>query len=243
MLINNKENMNSEINLIRHHFDEKSGELFFSIIDTIDNLDLSKDPRNYWKVLKSRLKNTHNQLVTECNQLKLRANDGKYYLTDVTKVGNLLQIIQLIAPEKVSEFEEIFNKIARKSEKNINVYNDGENEEKKISTVFFEDGEIQVDMYQKENCIFVNTMIAGVEPQDIFISVTPKILTLKVSRLNENIDDNYLNQELYWGKFSRVLELPFEVDIDRVETHFSHGLLFIKLYILDKTRTKIIKVK
>lgn len=43
----------------------------------------STNPTNYWKVLKNRLKKEGNQSVTNCNQLKLRAADGKYYKTDV----------------------------------------------------------------------------------------------------------------------------------------------------------------
>lgn len=243
--MNNRENIKIKENQIRNHFDEESGEFYYSIVDTIENLGLSKDSRNYWKVLKSRLKNTHNQLVTECNQLKMKANDGKYYLTDATNASNMLQIIQLISPEKVSEFEEFFNKIEQNNVENSDKNNEEKNEEKKISTVYFDEGELKVDLYQKNNCIFVNTIIAGVNPENIFISVNSKILTIKVSRLNPNniAEENYICEELSWGKFSRVLTLPFEVDIDRVETNFTHGILFIQLYILDKTRTKIVKVK
>src|SRR3989338_7101248 len=68
---------------IRHHFDEKSGKWYFSVVDVIAIITKSSDPRNYWKVLKNRLKKAQNKLVTECNQLKMLASDGKYYLTDV----------------------------------------------------------------------------------------------------------------------------------------------------------------
>ena len=71
------------------------------------------------------------------------------------------------------------------------------------------------------------------------------MLTLKISRIRRSdiVDENYSNQELAWGRFSRIINLPFEVDIDRVETNFIHGLLSIQLFIIDKTRTKIVKVK
>jgi len=229
-------------NSIRHHFEEKSGEFYFSIVDVIDNLDLSTDPRNYWKVLKNRLKKARPELVTECNQLKMISNDGKYYLTDVANTNTMLQIIELVAPEKVATFGEILDKIEKES---VSQNGDIRNEEEKLSPVLFEEGEIQVDMYQKEGCVFVRAMLAGVAPEDIFISVSCKILTLRVSRLqkSEDGDKEFNLQELYWGKFSRVISLPFEVDIDRVEANSNHGLLSIKLSILDKTRTKIIKVK
>ena len=232
-------------NGIRYHLDENSSEFYFSIIDVIDNLGLSTDPRNYWKVLKNRLKKGQNELVTECNQLKMKANDGKYYLTDVTNAGSMLKIIQVIAPEKVYLFEEFFNKVEKKNPNYFTNIREEETTEEKLSTEFSDDGEIGIDLYKKDNCLFVKAMIAGVEINNIFISLSCKILTLRISRLNKNNtkNENYLNQELAWGKFSRVVPLPFEVDIDRVETNFSHGLLSIQLFIQDKTRTKIIKIK
>jgi len=227
---------------IRHQFDMNRGEFYFSIIDTIQALDLSTDPRNYWKVLKNRLKKGNNKLVTECNQLKMPSCDGKFYLTDVATHGTLLQIIELIAPEKVTTFGEFFTNIERKNDNNLDkVYN----QEEKLSTASYEEGEIQVDLYQEENYLFVKAMLAGVNPEDIFISLNSKVLTLRINRIKTNNlqKEMYDHQELIYGKFSRIIELPYEVDIDRVEANSSYGLLSIKLSILDKTRTKIIKVK
>lgn len=237
--------INTKEKSIRNHFDEKSGEFYFSIVDIIENLGLSTDSRNYWKVLKNRLKNTHSKLVTECNQLKMKANDGKSYLTDTAKTDTILKIIQIIFPEKVSEFEQYFNNIERKNFKNNHANFDIKNNEEDLSTVSIDDGEIKVDMYEKNNCLFLKMMIAGVPHNDIFISLNCKTITIKFSRLEKNNTDesNYDIQELSWGRFSRNISLPFEVDIDRTETNFNHGLLSIQLFILDKTRTKIIKVK
>jgi len=230
-------------NEIRNHFDEQSGEIYYSIVDIIDDLGLSTDPRNYWKVLKNRLNKRDFKLVTECNQLKMEASDGKYYMTDVAKTSTLLQIIQIISPEKVSQFEEFFNHMGRENlGSGVNFFGK-DLEEKNLSTEESSDGEIKVDMYQKDGCLFVTGMCAGIEKENIFISLNCKILTLKFSRLRQNIDEeNYDIQELAWGKFGRVISLPFEVDIDRVETEFNYGLLSIQLFILDKSRTKIVKV-
>lgn len=227
---------------IRHHFDEKSREYYFSIVDVIDTLGLSTDPRNYWKVLKNRLKKGENKLVTECNQLKMLSSDGKFYLTDVANPTMMLKIIEIVAPDKVATFGPFFNQIERENPLYKNEYHFDENN---LSTDLFDEGEIQVDLYQKEDCVFVRAMLAGVNPDDIFISLTSKILTLKINRIRTHSlqEERYDYQELNFGKFSRILELPFEVDVDRVETNSSYGLLSIKLLILDKTRTKIIKVK
>ena len=230
---------------IRHHIDTDSGEFYFSIIDIIDNLDLSKDPRNYWKVSKSRLKNTHGELVTDCNQTKLRSNDGKYYLTDTARAGTVLRIVEVISPTKVPQLRIILDKIER--ENSVNYFSNEHyiNEEKKLSTVIFEEGEISVDIFKKNNFIFVKTMIAGVDPSNIFISLDCKTLVIKVNRVRDsNIkEEDYDTQELQWGKFGKVISRPYEIDIDNVVTIFKLGILSIELPILDKTRTKIIKVK
>ena len=71
------------------------------MVDIIAAITESKNPRNYWKVLKSRIKKENNQLVTNCNQLKLLATDGKKYLTDCLNQKDILSLIDVI-PSKVS---------------------------------------------------------------------------------------------------------------------------------------------
>ena len=230
---------------IRHQRDTRNGLLYFSIIDVIDYLGLSSDPRNYWKVLKNRLNKRQNKLVTECNQLKLKSLDGKYYLTDVAEADTILKIIESIFPEKVAVLQDFLEEIDRKNSKNFFSRGAYENEEKKLSTDLYDDGEMSVDMYKKDNMIFIESMLAGVTPSNIFISLTCNNLTLKVDRTKqENIkSEMYDLEELQWGKFGRSIELPYEVDIDKVETIFQMGVLSIMLPILDKEKIKIIKIK
>ena len=71
---------------IRTAWVEDEEEWYFSIVDVVGALTEQSDingARNYWKVLKSRLKEEGNQLVTNCNQLKMTAQDGKKRFTDV----------------------------------------------------------------------------------------------------------------------------------------------------------------
>ena len=67
---------------IRTVCDKEEEKYYISIVDLVGVLSESENPRNYWKVLKHRLKREGNESVTNCNQLKLRASDGKSYKTE-----------------------------------------------------------------------------------------------------------------------------------------------------------------
>ena len=74
-------------------------------LDVIEILTESSNPNNYWKVLKHRLKEEGSELVTNCNQLKLLASDGKKYLTDVSDTENILRLVQSIPSPKAEPFK------------------------------------------------------------------------------------------------------------------------------------------
>ena len=92
---------------IRTAWDEEQEEWYFSVVDVV--AVLTEQPthdgaRNYWKVLKKRLADEGSQLVTECNQLKMKSpKDGKRYKTDVATTEQLLRIIQSV-PSKKAEW-------------------------------------------------------------------------------------------------------------------------------------------
>ena len=90
---------------IRRVWDEKSQDWWFSVVDVVGALTESVDPRNYWKVLKSRLKDEGSEVVKKCNQLKLPAADGKYYETDVANTETMFRIIQTIPSPKAEPFK------------------------------------------------------------------------------------------------------------------------------------------
>ena len=87
---------------IRTVWDKEEEKYYISIVDLVGVLSESENPRNYWKVLKHRLKREGNESVTNCNQLKLKASDGKYYSTDVTDIEGMFRIIEAI-PSKNAE--------------------------------------------------------------------------------------------------------------------------------------------
>lgn len=93
---------------IRTAWDEEKEEWYFSIVDVVGALIEATDydaARNYWKVTKHRMIKEGNELVTNCNQLKLKSADGKRRLTDVATTEELLRIIQSIPSKKAEPFK------------------------------------------------------------------------------------------------------------------------------------------
>ncbi len=100
---------------IRAEWDSNKEEWYFSIVDVIAVLTENdyQGARNYWKVLKHRLQKEGNQTVTNCNQLKLLAPDGKMRLTDVADTEQLLRLIQSIPSKKTEPFKVWLAKVGR----------------------------------------------------------------------------------------------------------------------------------
>ena len=218
---------------IRRQWDQKSKTWFFSVVDIIAIVTKSSDPRNYWKVLKSRLNKANLQLVTKCNQLKMPSIDGKSYLTDTADSETMLEIIRAISITYVSPFRLWFDDI----ESQTNVKSEYKENE--------EEAELTIDAYETEKYVIIESMIASVLIENLSLSVSCSEITIKGKRLlPENIlTEKYILQEIYWGAFSRNIPLPSEIDIDEVQANIEHGLLKIKLPKINKLRTRIIKIK
>ena len=92
---------------VRTLWDSETEEWYFSIVDVVAVLTDSdyQTARNYWKVLKNRLKKEGNESVTNCNQLKMLSSDGKYYKTDVATTQQLFRLIQSIPSPKAEPFK------------------------------------------------------------------------------------------------------------------------------------------
>lgn len=108
-----------------------------------------------------------------------------------------------------------------------------------------QEGELPVDMFQTDDAIVIRALVAGVSPNDLEISITRDMVTMRGVReeFQEAHDDNYYHRELFWGSFSRTLLLPEEVAIDEAEAQEKHGLLEIRLPKLDKHRSAQLEVK
>jgi DNA-damage-inducible protein D len=90
---------------VRSHWDEVEEQWYFSVVDVVEILTDSPDPKDYWYKMKKREKLSGIELSTICRQLKMESSDGKRYLTDCSNIKGLLRIIQSISSPKAEPFK------------------------------------------------------------------------------------------------------------------------------------------
>ena len=107
------------------------------------------------------------------------------------------------------------------------------------------DGKLAIDVFDEGDTVILKTMVAGVKPEDLDISITRDEVTIRGSRHEERETNknSYHKQELYWGSFSRTIKLPTEIDIDNSTAIEKHGLLILTLPKVDRERKSALKVK
>ena len=108
-----------------------------------------------------------------------------------------------------------------------------------------EEGQLTIDLYQTPDEIILESPIAGVKPEDLDISITNESVTISGKREKEKRikEEDYFYQETYWGKFSRSIILPQEVDAEKSEALVKNGVLAIRLPKLNRQRSKKLKVQ
>lgn len=108
-----------------------------------------------------------------------------------------------------------------------------------------EEGQLTVDVYQTANDIIIKAMVAGVRGEELDITITREMVTIKGTRHAERTvnDNDYFHKELYWGSFSRTILLPAEVEPEEAEATEKNGLLTIKLPKIDRGRQMKVRVK
>ena len=109
-----------------------------------------------------------------------------------------------------------------------------------------QEGQLAVDVYETASSIVVESIIGGVNPDNINVSVSNNVLTIKGVR-EKNIDTaeniNYFVSECFWGPFSRSIILPCEVDVDAIKAGIKKGVLKITLPKLVGSKTKKIIIE
>jgi HSP20 family protein len=102
-----------------------------------------------------------------------------------------------------------------------------------------------VNIWTNDDNAFVTAEVPGVEPKDIDIALVGGTLTISGSRFMEDLEDNtrYHRQERNYGKFSRSIQLPFNVNASKVEANFKDGILSITLPKAEEDKPRKISVK
>ncbi len=166
--------------------------------------------------------------------------DSKKFFEDLAGAGSeepkTLKISNEDSEEKEIKEKKSGRAVVEKKEK-----------ENELSDDIFEEGEGQltIDVYQTPEEIVVESTIAGVKPEDLDISITSEAVTIRGKREKQETvqDEDYFYQECYWGRFSRSIILPQEIDSDKAVASIKNGILTIKLPKLNRQKTKKLKVK
>ncbi|MFA7201729.1 MAG: Hsp20/alpha crystallin family protein [Candidatus Paceibacterota bacterium] len=116
-----------------------------------------------------------------------------------------------------------------------------------FADVGFDDaeGHLLIDVYHNTETITIESAIAGVESEDLDISITPESVIIKGTRNRKDKvhKNDFLHQECFWGKFSRSIILPQEIDPDTAQASLKDGVLKIVLPKIHRGQGKKIKVK
>ncbi len=107
------------------------------------------------------------------------------------------------------------------------------------------EGTLAVDMYETKDSVVVKTAIPGVKPEDIDISVTGDILTIKAEAKEEEEvkQENYLRRERRFGSFCRSVTLPGGLITDKAEANYTNGILTLTFPKAEEVKPKSIKVR
>jgi len=151
--------------------------------------------------------------------------------------------------EKLTEMSEEKKKIEVKSIQPVRESREEkpaiETEDDKGKSWFESEGQLAVDVYQTDGEIIIQAAIAGVKPEELDISVENDVVTIKGKRerIFEEEEKNYFYQECYWGRFSREIILPAEVDSSRTTAAMKEGVLTIRIPKIEREKKRKILVK
>ena len=107
------------------------------------------------------------------------------------------------------------------------------------------EGQLTLDVYQTPDEIVIESAIAGVKPEDIDIDVSADSIAIRGERHKEHKikEQDYFYQECYWGRFSRSVILPQEVDPENASVSFKNGILMVRLPKANRKKSRKLKVK
>lgn len=137
--------------------------------------------------------------------------------------------------------KDLFNKLTGNTvDRDMDMYDDDE----QIESLWDEeesqnkDRALSVDVYQDEDNLYIKAFIPGIDPQTLDIDISRDMITIKGNSFRESSvgDENYFQQELVWGSYSRSISLPREIDIEQAKAKSKDGVILLTLPKMDKDR-------
>jgi HSP20 family protein len=150
--------------------------------------------------------------------------------------------IEIEEEEKKQEEEEVIEEPPQRTiktqKKEVKVKKKGQEEWPEA------EGQLAVDVYQTDEELVVQSAIAGVEPDDLNVTIEGDLLSIKGKRKKPKEEKgDYFYQECYWGEFSRQIILPVEVDPGRIDACLQEGILMIRVPKIVREGKKKVKIK
>ena len=92
------------------------------------------------------------------------------------------------------------------------------------------EGQLSVDVYQTKDDLIIQSAIAGIKPNAIEVSLEKDVIIIRGKREKPNNEEgDYFTKECYWGKFSREIILPVEIDTDKIKATMENGIMTIRI--------------
>ncbi len=119
------------------------------------------------------------------------------------------------------------NRDSSDKEKNKDLEQAQENE----GEIFNSEGELVIDVFETDSSFVVLAAIAGIQINDIDISVEKDMMVIKGNRQDPHLDSDkkYFYQECYWGPFSRKIVLPENIEVEKAAAQMDKGILTVKI--------------
>jgi len=173
---------------------------------------------------------------TEKKQPEKREKENQKKLEE--RENDLTNLNKDLKEEKIKIEKQIIEKKENKKEPEVSFLESLKEKEEK-------EGELTIDLFETDDDIIVQSAIAGVEPEDLDITIENDILTIRGKREKQVVEkkQNYFREECYWGKFSRKIVLPVETDNSRAKAALKNGILTIKIPKIQKVKLKKLVVE
>ncbi|KPJ55234.1 hypothetical protein AMJ47_01795 [Parcubacteria bacterium DG_72] len=110
--------------------------------------------------------------------------------------------------------------------------------------IFQKEGQLTVDVFETDKDIIIQSVVAGVDPEDIDISIEKDMVSIKGKRERRVAErvENFFYQECFWGRFTREVVLPSEVDKNKAEASMKNGVLTIRIPKINTTNSKKLNI-